>query len=449
LELRAYFQALRKHWLTIALTTVICLTGAVVAYFLTPPVYSSSVTFYVSTPLAEGSNPLNAGQFAQARVNSYVGLLESEELARRVIRDQDLTLTPIELSRQIEATAQLNTVLVKAEVRDTDRERSLAIARGINNTFGVMVDELDNRGRGADIVIITSVSGPTGSPFPVAPNRIIYGGIGLLAGLGLGVLIAISRDAFDTTVRTEETAASLIGGAVIGIIDFDPDSVRNPLLLPGTSSSSRAESFRQLRTNLQFIDATKSADVLLVTSAVPEEGKSLTSVNLALSFVEFGQSVLLIDADLRRPTVWSYLGVEKEVGLSGVLVGNVRVEEAVQPWGVHGLYVLTSGQLAPNPAELLGSKAMSDLVSKVRTDFDKVIIDTPPLLPVTDAALCSAAVDGVVLVVRWGRTSRTQVATAVGALEQVNARLLGGVLNMRRLNRAERREYAAHGYYGA
>ena len=449
MELRAYFRALRKHWLTIALATIICLAGAVVAYFLTPPVYSSSVTFYVSTPLAEGSNPLNAGQFAQARVNSYVGLLESEELARRLIDDQALTLTPNEVSRKIEASAQLNTVLVTAEVKDTDPGRSLAIARGINNTFGLMVDELDNKGREADIVIITPVSGPTLIPFPIAPNRLIYGGLGLLAGLGFGALIAISREAFDTTVRTEETAASLIKGPVIGVIDFDPTSVKNPLLLPGASSTGRTESFRQLRTNLQFIDATKNADVLLVTSAVPDEGKSLTSVNLAMSFVEFGQSVLLIDADLRRPTVWSYLGVEKEVGLSGVLVGNVTVEEAVQPWGVRGLYVLTSGQLAPNPAELLGSKAMSDLISKVRIDFDKVIIDTPPLIPVTDAALCSAAVDGVILVVRWGRTSRTQVATAVGALEQVNARVLGGVLNMRRLGRAERRNYAAHGYYGA
>jgi capsular exopolysaccharide synthesis family protein len=447
-ELRAYFQALRKHWLTIVSATVICLMAAVIAYFLTPPVFSSDVTFYVSTPLSAGSNPLNAGQFAQARVNSYVGLLESEQLAQRVIADQNLSLTPSELTRKIDATAQLNTVLVTAQVKDTDQERSLAIARGINNTFGSMVDELDNKGRGADIVIITPVSGPSLTPYPIAPSKVIYGGLGLLAGLGLGALITISREAFDTTVRTEEMTSSLIDGPVIGVIDYDPDSVRSPLLLPGTASG-RAESFRQLRTNLQFIDATKSADVLLVTSAVPEEGKSLTSVNLALSFVEFGQSVLLIDADLRRPKIWTYLGVEKEIGLSGVLVGNVRVEEAVQPWGVHGLYVLTSGQLAPNPAELLGSKAMSDLVAKVKTDFDKVIIDTPPLLPVTDAALCSAAADGVVMVVRWGRTSRTQVATAVGALEQVNARLLGGVVNMRRLNRAERREYAAHGYYGA
>ena len=353
------------------------------------------------------------------------------------------------MTSRIEATAQLNTVLVTAEVRDTDRDRSLAIAEGISNTFGTMVDELDNKGRRSDVVIITAVSGPTLDLRPVAPNWLLYTGLGLLAGLGLGSLIAIGRDALDNTVRSNLIASSLVEAPVLGVIDYDADSAKSPLLLGEAANSVRAESFRQLRTNLQFVDAAKSAEVLLVTSAVPGEGKSLTSVNLAISFAEFGQKVLLIDADLRRPVLWNYFGVEKDVGLSSVLAGNTKLEDAIQPWGSDGLHVLASGQLPPNPAELLGSKAMSDLVSKVRTDFDKVILDTPPLLPVTDAALASAAVDGVVLVVRWGRTHRSQVTAAVETLRQVNARVLGSVLNMRRLSRGERQSYAAQSYYGA
>ena len=447
MELRTYLLALRKHWWIVLLATVICTLAAGVAYIFTPPVYSSSVTFYVSTPLSDGNNPLSAGQFAQARVNSYVALLQSEELASRVIRNQQLTVTTAELRKEIEATAELNTVLVTAEVRDVDRTRSLAIARGIANTFGLMVDELDNQGRGANVVTISAVSGPTLAPLPVQPLKRIYGGLGLLAGLALGAAIAIARETLDQSVRNPQTAGALLSAPVIGVIDFDPEAKKNPLLIGETASSVRAESFRQLRTNLQFIDATRSADVLLVTSSVPDEGKSLTAANLAISFVEFGDRVLLIEADLRRPSLWSYFGVEREVGLTNVLVGQTEVSGAIQAWGNDGLHILPSGPLPPNPAELLGSRAMVDVITELRLTFDKIIIDTPPLLPVTDAALCSAAADGVVLIIRSGKTHRSQVTSAVNALNQVNARMLGSILNMRRISRSEKRRYAAAAYY--
>ena len=447
MELRGYLLALRKHWWIILLTTVICTVASGVAYVFTPPVYSSTVTFYVSTPLSDGNNPLSAGQFAQARVNSYVALLESEELASRVIRNQRLSLTTTELRKEIDATAELNTVLVTAEVRDLDRSRSLAITRGIANTFGVMVDELDNQGRGANVVNISAVSGPTLAPDPVEPVKRIYGGLGVLAGLVLGAMIAIVREMLDMSVRNPQTATALLNAPVIGVIDYDPETKKNPLLIGDTALSVRAESFRQLRTNLQFIDATRSADVLLLTSSVPDEGKSLTSANLAISFVEFGDRVLLIEADLRRPSLWSYFGVERDVGLTNVLVGQMELSEAIQPWGNEGLFILPSGSLPPNPAELLGSRAMVDVIAELRPAFDKIIIDTPPLLPVTDAALCSAAADGVVLIIRAGKTHRSQVNSAVNALNQVNARMLGSILNMRHVSRSEKRRYAAEPYY--
>lgn len=449
MELRSYFRALRKHWLTLLLVTILGVLAAAAAYLLTPPRYSSSVTFYVSTPLTDGSNPLNAGQFAQARVNSYVEVLQSEELARRVIEDRNLALTPADITRRVDATAQLNTVLVTAVVEDTDRRQALTISRGIATAFPELVDELDNKGRRADVVTITTVSGPTLLPSAVAPDWRLYGALGLLGGLALGGLLAVAREALDTTVRTTDTASDLLGGPVLGVIDFDPDSTKSPLLLKGSKPTGRAEALRQLRTNLQFVDATSDTEVMLITSAVPGEGKSLTSVNLALSFAEFGERVLLVDADLRRPTLATYLGVGSDVGLSGVLAGTSKPEQAIQPWGTDGLHVLPSGRLPPNPAELLGSRAMGDLISKVRTDFDRVIIDAPPLLPVTDAALVSAYADGVVMVIRWGKTHRSQVTAAVDALAQVSAPLLGGVLNMRRLSRSERHTYAAREYYGS
>jgi capsular exopolysaccharide synthesis family protein len=447
LELRSYLQTIRKSRLLIVLLALLGLAGGLAAFFLTPPTYSSTVTFYVSTPLADGSNPLSAGQFAQARVNSYVSLLQSEELAKRVISDQKLQLASSDLLKEIEASAQLNTVLVTADVRDRSAAQSLQIARGIANTFGGMVGTLDNQGRKAPIVVINVVSGPTLAPSPVSPSLRLYTGLGLLSGLFLGVLVAVLRELLDTTVRSEETATSLVKAPVLGRIAYDAGTKKEPLLIGEGTNSVRGEAFRQLRTNLQFIDATETADVVMVTSSVPHEGKSTTAVNLALSFVEFGYRVLLIEADLRRPKVTDYLGIGGEIGLTEVLVGQVQAVDVIQAWGTGGLAVLPSGAIPPNPSELLGSPAMADLLKDLRSQYDKIIVDTPPLLPVTDAAVCSGVVDGVLMVLRWGRTHRTQVVAAAGALDVVNGRILGTVLTMQRATRAEKRDYAIDSYY--
>ncbi len=449
MELRSYLQAIRKHWVLITVLTLLGAAGAAAAYALTPPTFSSTVTFYVSTPLVEGTNPLAAGQFAQARVNSYVSVLQSEDLALRVIRNQRLDMGPDELSKEITATAELNTVLVTAEIRDRSPDRSLAIARGIAGTFGGMVDELDNQGRKNQVVVINVISGPTLAADPVAPSLRRNGVLGVLLGLGLGLLIAVLRDLLDMTVRAGDTAADLVGAPVLGMIDYDPQSKRRPLILRDATYSVRAEAYRQLRTNLQFISATRSADVLVVTSSLPGEGKSVTAANLAQSFVELGDRVLLVEADLRRPKLSNYLGLENAAGLTNVLVGQVAVAEVIQAWGPDGLQVLSSGPLPPNPSELLGGQQMSELIAKLRPEFDKIIIDTPPLLPVTDAAVLSATADGVLLVVRWGKTHRAQVSSAAESLRKVNASLIGCVVNMRRVSWGSRRRYAAQAYYGA
>jgi len=194
LELGNYLQALRKNRLLIALLTLVGFGAGFGLYLLTPAVYASSVTFYVSTPVTDGSNPLSAGEFAQARVNSYVALLDSERLASRVIADQKLALTPADVTQQIDASAQLNTVLVTAEVRNSSASQSLAVARGIANTFGAMVDTLDNQGRRTPAVVINVVSGPTLAPEPVAPSLRLFAGLGLLLGAAVAVVAAVLRE---------------------------------------------------------------------------------------------------------------------------------------------------------------------------------------------------------------------------------------------------------------
>jgi capsular exopolysaccharide synthesis family protein len=172
------------------------------------------------------------------------------------------------------------------------------------------------------------------------------------------------------------------------------------------------------------------AKVLAVTSAVADEGKSTTAVNLAAAFAEIGSRVLLIEGDLRRPRIAHFLGIEGAAGLSNVLAGQVEFDDVVQRWGDRSLFVLPSGALPPNPSELLGSAAMSALIAEQRRRFDMIVIDTPPLLPVTDAAVVAVKVDGTIMVVRSGGTTGAEVTRAVAALRTVDARLLGCVLTM-------------------
>lgn len=439
MDFRTYVTALRRHWWIPLLTTMLALFGSALAFWATPPTYASTVAFYVSTPISDGTNAQSAGQFAQARVNSYVVLMSSERVAEAVVERTGVDLAPTEVMRKVTAEASLNTVVVRATVRDSSPERVALLAEGLADTFGTTVSKLDNPGTGRATVIINVVSGPTALG-PVAPQLKVYFGLGLLVGLILGVLLVLLREILDNTLRTADAAASLVGAPVLGNIRFDADARKSPLISRDRTGSLRAESFRQLRTNLQFVNAAHSTKVLVMTSATSGEGKTSSTVNLALALAEAGQRVLIVEGDLRRPAVAGLLGLESELGLTNVLVGQVPIADALQEWAPR-ITVLTSGSMPPNPSELLGGQKMSELLSTLRPRFDQILIDTPPLLPVTDAAVVAGSADGVVMVVRSAKTTRDQVAAATRALRVVNAELVGVVFNMRRPRRHESRGY--------
>lgn len=442
MDFRTYVTALRRSWWIAALATVLGLLGAGIAYAATPPTYASLVTFYVSTPVQTGVSPQSANQFAEARVNSYVVLMSSERVARDVIARTGVDLTPAEVTSRISAEARLNTVVVQATVRDSSQVRASELAQGLADTFGETVSRLDNPGASRATVVINVVSGPTDLG-AVEPRLKVYAGLGVLVGLAVGLALIIARELLDNTVRSVESASELVGAPAVGDIGFDPDARRNPVLSTDRHSL-RAEAFRQLRTNLTFIDVAHSTQVLVVTSAVPGEGKTSVCLNLALALSETGHRVLVIEGDLRRPTMGRLLGLESEVGLTNVLVGQVELEQALQAWTPQ-VTVLTSGSLPPNPAELLEGAQIRHLLGVLRPRYDRILIDTTPLLPVTDAAVASALGDGVLMVVRHAKTTREQVAVAVRSLQAVNAEVIGVVLNLRHARRSERRSYGFAG----
>jgi capsular exopolysaccharide synthesis family protein len=265
---------------------------------------------------------------------------------------------------------------------------------------------------------------------PVSPNAVRNYGLGILLGLLLGVGLAVVRELLDTSVATAEDVAEVTSSPILGHINADPAAVKKDSALALGEATPWAESFRVLRTNMQYVEVDHDHRVFVISSSLPAEGKSTTAVNLAVTLAMAGEKVALVECDLRRPTMGQRLGLDDAVGTTSVLIGKVSLEDALQTYKETGLAVLTSGPRPPNPSELLQSHAMELLVKELREQFDVVLLDAPPLLPVTDAALLAAQADGLLAVVRHGKTTRDQLRHALERVESVGAKCVGIVVNL-------------------
>ena len=428
-ELRAVMTGLRRYWRSVVGCVLAGLAAASLLTAATPRTYQSTMTFFVATAAnSQATNQLQQDEFAQRRINSYVGVMNSELLASRVITATGLELEPDDIIGMISSSVDPDTVLMNVTITDTSPDRSLVIAKAIASNFDTVIGEVENRSRGAGVQLRV-VSGPTLNPDPVTPRTSLNLGLGLLLGVGLGVAQALLRDRVDTSFHSREELARVTGVPVLAMLQTQSSSrTQAPILLTGRSRL--AESLRHLRTNLRFVDAASPVSVLVVTSSVESEGKSTISANLAQSFAEAGRKVLLIDGDLRRPRVESYLDLEASAGLTNVLIGEADLHDVTQEWGSDGLEVLASGPIPPNPTELLGGAVMEQLLLQAREDYALVIIDTPPILPVADALILAALADGAILVVRHGHTTGEQVSRSLEMLQSASARVLGTVLSM-------------------
>ncbi len=358
-----------------------------------------------------------------------------------------LSLTAQQLSSRVEASSDLNTVLINISVSDESPVQAAAIAQAVAKSLITGVDSLEKPRVGGTSPVSLSVIKPATAPAaPSAPNTRLNLVLGLLIGLALGILTAVLRATLDTRIRGEADLRHVTTAPLLGGISYDQDAEKKPLLTQAGPQSPRAESFRQLRTNLQFANVSDKAKTVLITSSVPGEGKSTTATNLAIALAQAGQSVCLVDADLRRPMISEYLGLDRSAGLTTALIGRADVNDLLQPWGEDHLYVLASGQIPPNPSELLGSAEMKDLILRLEQVFDTVVIDAPPLLPVTDAAVLSQHVGGVVVVVGSQKLRHQDLEKSIGALEMVGSNILGIVLN--RLP-AKGPDAYSYGYYSS
>lgn len=412
------------------------------------PTYTSETQLFVATQSSGSVTELQQGNsFSQARVQSYVKTVSSPLVLQPVIDTLGLGSTAAELSKRVTASTDLNTVLINIAVSDKSPVQAAAIAEAVADSLIRTVDSLEKPKSGGSSPVSLSVVKPAVAPtVPSGPNTRLNLVIGLLAGLALGAGGALLRSTLDTRIRGEADVRQISDVSVLGGIAFDQDATRKPLLTQAAPQSPRAESFRQLRTNLQFANVSAHAKTVLVTSSIPGEGKSTTATNLAIALAQSGRSVCLVDADLRRPMVSEYLGLDRSVGLTTALVGGFDVAEALQHWGEDKLYVLASGMIPPNPSELLGSQEMKRLIERLEDSFDSVVIDAPPLIPVTDAAVLAQHVGGVIMVAAAQTVRRQELQKSLNALQLVGAVVLGIVLNRVPIKGADAYSYSYVSY---
>lgn len=431
MELSDYLRALKRSWLIVLSCLLI---GAAIGFTIaanTVPRYQASTTMFVGvTPSDGGSwNLTNSSNYARQAANSYAQIIRTELVLEPVAEALGIDTDAAALAGRISASAPLNTQNIEVTVTDRNPVLAAQIANEITQQFATVVaEELEGSPGEDDSLVRIEVIQPAITPAsPSAPNRTINIALGALLGLAVGVGIALLRQILDTRIQSVDEATSATGLPLLGAIPVTVIDKGSALSVAVSPRGHDSEAYRALRTNLDFVggDPRQGCRTFVVSSCEPGEGKSTAFTNLALAIAETGKRVVLIDADLRAPTIASLFGLEESVGLTDVLRRRAGLADVLQQWGSGKLFVLASGQLPPNPAELLGSATMEQTLADLRTSFDVILIDAPPVLAVTDAAVVSRFTDGALLVAAVGSTRRPALTAALGAFEKIGGNVLG------------------------
>ena len=499
-----------RKWLVIWVATV-ATVGAVVVSLFQPPMYgASAVLLYLQSNTGTailGTPQPNASESSDVEIATQVGLIEQPSIAQRAIDELSLHTTAVDLLKQLSVSGDGQTKMITITALDRTPVGSAAIANAMANVYSQWSQENNRRSITAaaeetqlslsdtaskiaaleasmtarpsattqvELQATRDLYGTllaelqkldsankleTGSvrlvttavpvPVPDSPQPIRNGVLGLVAGLVLGLAAALLANSLDNTVKSPEEAAVLYGVPLVGQIPVDTyrkdESPRVAVLTHPNGAA--AEAYRGLRSSFQFVDFERSVKVLMVTSAVPGEGKSTVSANLSLVLAQTGWDVVLVVADFRRSGADELLGLPTSPGLSEILAGTVDMHGALQRHET-GLRVIGSGEMPPNPSELLGSAAMERLLAEIGESAGLIIIDTPPLLAVADAAVIARLADAALVVTRERVTTREAVRKAKEQMDIVGGRLIGVVATGIEASASDRSGYRLYSGYG-
>lgn len=431
-SIRRSMSYLRALWWIIAIG---CIGGgllAILASLVVTPSYKSTATLYLTTP--SDSNAASAayqGSLAsQQRVASYIKLAKSDVVVQSALDRTGIQMSLTDAQSAVSAVSSVNTVIVSISAVTDDPVVSALLANGLSESMIDYVKKLEMPdGGGVPLAKLTVISPAVPGSSPVEPVVSRWLAIGVVFGGLFGALIVVAWRRLDSSIRGEGEMASVIGAPVLGVIPEDGELAGGGPVIFSRGASAVAEAFRKLRTNLTFVRVDDALRVLVVSSSVAGEGKTTTCMNLGACLAEAGKSVVLVDADLRRPTLASRLSVDGSVGLTTVLADSARLEDAISTTALAGLDLVASGVVPPNPAELAGSDRLGEVLRALERKYDYVLIDAPPVLSVTDAVLLSHHTQGILLVARAGSSRVPDLQNSVSQIGTAGGSILGGVLN--------------------
>jgi capsular exopolysaccharide synthesis family protein len=426
-------RLLREHGRLICACLLLGLLGAVVVTYVQPRSYSADVRMYVAWQITPDS-PSSARELAllaEQRVRSYQELARSERIGSEVVARLGLPISGGEVRSKLTADAPLDTVVLTITATDESPARAADIANAAAASMAGLVGELEQLPDPAQLppVALRVVEPATPPQAPDWPNP----PLNLAAGAAFGLLVGVGavglRRALDDSVRTSGQLRSLTRAPVLGALAHSRKMAKRPLLPDELRQLPDAEAVRHVRTALR-LSIRGGGKAVGITSSVRDEGQTTALCNIAAAMADAGWRVLVVEADLRHPTLAPSFGLEPKPGLQGVLRGgHIPLEDAVEQVD-RNLHVLGSSAVSGDPSALLGSKPMADLMATLRQRYDVVLVDMPPLLTDASAALVASLTDGCVLVVRYGRTTAEEVGDAMRVLESAPVRLLGTIMTM-------------------
>lgn len=451
MELRDYIRGLRRHWLAIALMTLLGVGTAYGWSLLQTPVYQATASGLVQaqTAFTEGQL-MNDDSAARLKVPTYLDMAGWKQVAERAIEDLGLSASPAEVASRITVENPSSTSIIRFTASANTPQAAADLAQAWISALSATIEEVDTADSATQINIYTAEAAavPTTPVFPDTRVALIVGGV---LGLGAGIAFALIRTASDRRVRVTDDVEAKLHVPVVGTIPSSGALAGESALLSASTGERTfpvAEGLRALRTNLRFMDVDNPPRKIVVTSALPGDGKSTIACNLALTLAKSGEPVILVDGDLRRPMVATNLELPGNAGLSDVLAGRAEIADVLQrtPHDSH-LLVLAAGTIPPNPSEVLGSARMRQLLDDL-AEHATLIIDAPPLLAVTDGAVLTHQADGALIVVSVGKTNYDFVEKAIDALRKANGRALGIVLNKVPTKGGDASPYTSAAYAG-
>lgn len=422
MQFRDFLEILLKQWKIIVASFVLVVAATTGVTLSMTPVYEARARVFLST---------SSGGFviSEQDLNTYLELLQSPVVLDPLREEVGIEPgTPFSVSGSASSESNILTITATAPTGQLAAEIANAAAPQLAAIGGDFSPLLASAGQRVESTTIQAAGIPG---TPVSPNILRNVALAVLAGLALGMGLALLRHALDTRIRTEADVRAITQQPVLAALRRMKNPDTAPLVVESSPHSLAAEEIRRLRTNLQFVDvAIEGRHSFVITSSMPSEGKTLTAVNLAIAMAQGGSRVLLVDADLRHPSVANTMGLEGSVGLTTILLGRASVNDVAQRWGDTTLHVLPAGEIPPNPSELLGSTAMKVLFEEFLRGYDFVLVDSPPILPVIDPVLINRLVGGMLVVACVNRTKKRDLAHALKHLKTVDIEPAGIALNM-------------------